>query len=288
VSTACDSAHFELAKDLLTSLRAIKDRTFSVGFVQLGKLGAPSEITSLADEVRLASEANTLNKGEGFAVAQLAIKARLPEFFPNYDTYVWMDSDVWVQNSVGVTHIINCAHFSDICVHPQLDPNYWRCRFPDAYTANVYDRLFGPEVRRQFAQFPMINAGVFGAGAGSPLWSLWADSLFKLWERHHGEKDQFFSDQIPLHRLVFSGALKLYPLRAVDNWLVLHSTPGLNLKSGRLTAPSVPYEEINIVHLVGAAKWQQFSFGDIRLSLRYRDMVERFGPSIRPDRQSVS
>src|SRR5262249_49197360 len=134
--------------------------------------------------------------------------------------------------------IVNCAQMADICIHPQLDPNYWRCRFPDTYTASVYDRIFGTEIRRQFIQFPMVNAGVFAASAKSPLWTRWADSLFKLWERSRGETDRFFSDQIPLHHLIFSGVLKLYPLRAVDNWLVLHCTPGLNLKTGRLTAPS--------------------------------------------------
>ena len=280
VATACDAAHFALAEDLLRSLHRLKERAFKIGFIQVGENAAPAALVNMADEARVASNWGAqLKENEGFAVAYLAIKPRLPEFFPGYDTYVWLDSDTWVQNSAGIAHIVDHVHLADICVHPQLDPNYWGCLYPDNYTVRVYDLIFGADVRRQYFRYPMINAGVFGAAAQSPLWERWTNLLGEIRDKLQDQENRFFSDQIPLHRLIYSGALRPYPLRAVDNWLVQHAVPRLDLANGRLTAPSFPYEEINIVHLVGAAKSMEYRLGELRISLRYRDIIEKFGRS---------
>lgn len=280
VVTACDAAHFALAEDLLASLCLIPNRTFRIGFVQLGDVAAPPAITDHVDEFRVASRnADAIRDGEGFAVAYLAIKARLPTLFPGYDVYVWLDGDTWVQHAEGIDHIVAGARMADICAHPQLDPNYWACRYPDFYSLRVYDRLFGAEVCARYAPYPMINAGVFGAMAASPLWDEWAALLVDIRSRLRDQRDRFFSDQIPLHHLIYSGALTLHPLRAVDNWLVQHCTPRVDTATGRLTAPSLPHEEINIIHLVGATKDQAYRLGEIETSLRFRDVRRHFAPS---------
>ena len=278
VATACDVAHFELAEDLLVSLHAAGPQRFGIGFVQLGTVPAPKSITDLVDEFRIASaEGEPHGADEGFEVSKLAIKARLPEFFPGYDIYIWLDGDTWVQNLAGIQQIADYAHVADLCAHPQLDPNYLTCHYPDNYTLAVYRRLFGRETASQFVRFPMINSGVFGATARSPLWDRWRDALQAIRSRLEGENARFFSDQIPLHHLIFSEKLTIYPLRAANNWLVNHCAPRIDLTTGRLTVPSFPQEEINIVHLIGPAKEREYSFGELRMRLRYRDLRRLFG-----------
>jgi hypothetical protein len=210
-----------------------------------------------------------LKPNEGFTLAYLAVKASLPELFPGYETYIWLDADTWIQREVGLSEIAAAAQYADIAVHPQIDPNYFSCQFPDNYTISVYNKIFGEKDRTHFVRFPMINAGVFGALHSSPLWRLWKENLEDIRQRLEKHESRFFSDQIPLHRLIYQGRLRICPLRAVNNWLVLHSVPRLHPTTGLLTAPSPPYEPINIIHLVGSAKSRDFPLNGIPISLRY-------------------
>jgi hypothetical protein len=74
-----------------------------------------------------------------------------------------------------------------------------------------------------------------------------------------------------------SGQLSFTPLRAVNNWLAVLATPAINLQRRRLHAPTYPFEEINIIHLVGASKSARYGLpagGDI--SLQYGEIKALF------------
>lgn len=276
VVTGCDANHYGLAAELLASLQADVGRRHAIGFVQVGE-GTPPPIVATVDAtVKLVPDA-VIGPGEGFRLAHEGVKSRLPEFFPGYDLYIWLDADTWVQQPVGLADIAAAAQLADVSVHSQGDPNYFTCLAPDDYTLNVYQTMFGAADRQRFGRFPMVNAGVFGARAGSPLWGAWKATLADVRTRLAGSERRFFSDQIPLHRLIYSGAVTIHPLRAVNNWLVLHSLPRVDWTAGRLTAPSYPYEPINIVHLVGRSKTQTYPLNDQQISLRYGAVKALFG-----------
>jgi len=269
VVSGCDARHDPLAAELMASLEAIEDRGFDIGFIRVGAAPAPASIAAVADFVATVEPSAPLGPNQGFQFAYDAVKPRLPELFPGYDIYVWLDGDTWVQNAVGIRQIMDAALLADISLHSQGDPNYYGCLAPDDYTIGVYEIAFGPEDRQRFARFPMVNGGVFGATARSPVWQAWKSTLADVRARLEGRERRYYSDQIPLHRLIYSGAITLHPLRAVNNWLVLHSLPRLDPATGRLTAPSLPYEEINIVHLVGPAKTRTYELNGRTTSLRY-------------------
>jgi hypothetical protein len=271
VVTGCDEHHDHLAEELLSSLRAGRTGGYTIGFIRLGAAQLPASLRALADRVAHVDLGEAEPRaGEGFKLAYAGSKAALPSLFPGFETYIWLDGDTWVQNDIGIAQIAEGAATADISIHPQLDPNYYRCQFPDTYTLHVYDRLFGAQERARLARFPMVNAGVFGASGSSRLWAEWSASLAEVRARvakRGGER--FFSDQIPLHRLIYTGRLTLSPLRAANNWLALHAVPRLDRATGKLTSPSPPYEEINIVHLVGASKSAEYDIDGRMRSLRY-------------------
>jgi len=269
VVSGCDANHDPLAAELMASLQAIESRRFDIGFIRVGAVPPPASIAAIADRLATVLPSAPLGPNEGFQFAYDAIKPQLPELFPGYDVYVWLDGDTWVQNAVGIQQIVDAALLADVSLHSQGDPNYFTCLAPDDYTLGVYDIAFGPEDRQRFARFPMVNGGVFGATARSPVWQAWKTTLADVRTRLQRRERRYYSDQIPLHRLIYSGAITLHPLRAVNNWLVLHSLPRWDPTTGRLTAPSLPYEEINILHLVGAAKTQTYTLGGRATSLRY-------------------
>lgn len=270
VVTACDANHYGLATGLIASLNAISDRSFQIGFAQVGDVPVPAAIRDGVD-VLVGVSAGTfkLQPGEGFMLAALAVKARLPELFPGYDIYVWLDGDIWIQNAAGLEEVVRDIDEVDICIAPQIDIHYHGCEFPDHYTLATYRGLFGDEVTERYVRRPMVNSGVFAARRDSPLWRRWSDLLFELRARIGERPGRFFSDQIPLHYLIFSGALTFAPLRTINNWLVSHAPVRFSHKA-RLTVPSPPFEEINIVHLIGSSKDLTFDFAGRQFGMTYQ------------------
>lgn len=280
VVTGCDAAHYELATDLLASLRDACGEAVTIGFIHVGDVPVPSAIETVADHLFHVSDDRFLSdQRRGFRLAYLGIKARLPEFFPGYEVYIWLDGDTWVQNAAGLGQIVESAQYADICMHPERDPNYTIQDHSRVYLRYVYELLYGPDEANRYVDHASINSGVFAAKATSPLWRLWQEALEDVRARAGDRADIHFSDQIPLHRLVVSGQLTLAPLRAVNNWLTMLSLPAVNFERKRLLAPTYPFEEINIIHLIGDTKHKRYRLGDSgrEITFRYRDIKALFG-----------
>jgi hypothetical protein len=280
VITGCDAAHYDLAADLLASLRDACVNQLTIGFIHVGDVPVPPAIEMVADQVVHVSDDRFLrDQRRGFRLAYLSVKARLPEFFPGYEVYVWLDGDTWVQNAEGLGQVIESARHGDVCMHPERDPNYTIQDHSRVYLSYVYGLLYGPDEASRYVDYASINSGVFAARATSPLWRLWLEALEEVRERAGERADIHFSDQIPLHRLVVSGRLTLAPLRAVNNWLTMLSLPAVNFERKKLLAPTYPFEEINIIHLIGDTKNKSYRLGDSgrEITFRYRDIKALFG-----------
>lgn len=280
VVTGCDAAHYDLATDLLTSLRDACGGEVTIGFIHVGDDPVPQAIETAADHIVHVADDRFLGDGRrGFRIAYLAIKPRIPEFFPGYDVYIWLDGDTWVQNPVGLDQLVHCAGLADICMHPELDPNYYAQIYPRQYMYDVYASIYGPQEAARCAGRHMLNSGVFAARADSSVWALWRKALADVRDSLGERQDAYFSDQIPLHRLIVDGRVSVHPLRAINNWLLYLGAPMLNLERRRLLAPSFPHEEINIIHLVSISKDARYRVGDSgrEITFRYRDIKALFG-----------
>ena len=129
--------------------------------------------------------------------------------------------------------------------------------------------------------FRSVNSGVFAARADSKLWPAWNAVMDGILARGANGADLFYSDQIPLHYLIVTGQATLQPLRAIDNWLLYAATPAIHAARKKIVVPTEPYEEINILHLAGAAKDQTFSEGNTGrpLNFSYSSIKEYFSKS---------
>jgi hypothetical protein len=279
IVTGCDAAHYDLAIDLLTSLSDVGRHGLTVGFVHVGDDAVPPEIETAVDCVaHVVDDVFLANRLPGLRLSYLMIKARLPEFFPGYDVYVWLDGDTWVQNRVGLDEVIHCAQFADLCAHPELDPNYFREPIPSQRMLGLYGALFGQAEADQHVRLPTFNTGVFAARAGSPLWALWRAILAEVRRPMAETPGLYFSDQVPLHRLIASGRISVHPLKAVNNWLVHAALPTINLARKRLMTSVYPHDEINIVHLTWITKDNRYRMGDSgrEITFRYGDIKALF------------
>lgn len=279
VVTGCDAGHYSLVAELLASLTDTGREGYDVGFVHVGDDEIPPEIANRVDRVAdLGGDTFLETHSEGFRLAYLGVKPRLPELFPGYDTYVWLDGDTWVQNRVGIDQIVHCAQLADFSAHPELDPNYHRYPAVSDRLLTLYRGLFGADEAARHVLAPQFNSGVFGARAGSPIWRLWGEVLDRTRPIVEATPGLYHSDQAPMHHLVASGRLNAYPLRAVNNWLAHAALPAVNLARKRLTAPTFPHEEINILHLTWVTKSHVYRLGggDRLVSFRYNAIKALF------------
>ena len=279
VVTGCDSAHYDLVTDLLTSLTDAGREGLTVGFIHVGDDAVPAEIEAAVDcMVHVPDDGFHANGVRGYRLAYLGIKPRLPDLFPGYETYVWLDGDTWVQNRAGIDQIVQSAQFAAVCAHPELDPNYFRIPLRSERLLTLYGPLYGEADAASHVSLPMFNSGVFAGTAGSPLWALWSAALAEVHDKILASARLYFSDQVPMHHLIASLSLSVQPLRAVNNWLMHAAAPALNLKTRRVVAPTYPYEEINILHLSGETKDVKFPLDDEghETTFRYRDLKALF------------
>jgi hypothetical protein len=275
VVTGCDAAHYGLASELLESLNDLPERAFDIGFLQVGVTPLPDDIRDRADHIVWVDDAVFRHvPRSGYAVAYLGVKAALPEYFPGYETYVWLDGDTWVQDSAGIDDLVEASGAADVALHPECDINYLSEIRPSERTMSIYRRLFPELAGTDLPKFAMINSGVFAAKAGSPLWARWRASLDSIRERSATEPNLYFSDQIPLHSLIFTRQLSVSAMPAETNWQVYTMPPQLDLARRRLVSPLPPYADIAILHLSGATKGPIYKMAglDRAISFRYREI----------------
>ena len=245
VVTGSDGKFADFAEDLLRSIRQFENLDFDLCFICMGK---DEKIEALAsrycdDMVRFAQPKKPTH---GNVISANGLKPLLPQIFPGYDEYMWIDADVWVQNPLGFKQVFAAAREADLAIHPELDPHYYMQTSPSDRTRLVYKRLFSPELQEKTIRYPMINTGVIAAKASSPIWERWETILKKAFAGELGGAGQFSSDQIPLHHLVFTRQLSMKPLRAINNWQCHCALPAFLVAKQRLVVPSAPHEEINL------------------------------------------
>lgn len=276
IVTGCDENHHELALDLITSLRDLGLQGAKTALIDMGETDPPAPLRRAFD--LCSKQASGAARFDGLKVSFLSVKSRMPSLFPGFDIYIWLDADCWVQNMSAVSDLVDSAQYADIAIHPELDVHYFQYKNPSDRTIMLYGNLYGQDVSRQMWRFPMVNSGVFSARSSSKLWAEWTAAMETLKARWQRGEDLRFSDQIPLHFLIHSKRLSMYPLRAVNNWQMYASLPLIDKEAKRLVVPTRPHEEINIVHLAGLTKQTEYHAGKLQrdLSFKYRDIKKLF------------
>ncbi len=273
IVTGSDKAHYALAADLAATFRANYGSNYQFAFLNFSPTELPGDLAGQFDAiVDVSADYHLFDKAMGYYTAFSAAKARLPELVPGFDCYCWIDADCWFQGSESLPRILQCVEDFDICIHPEYDPHYFKFPTPNPRTIAIYARN-EPELDVELLHRPMFNAGVFAMMKSSKIWALWQAALADLRRRHQAGEDVYFSDQIPLHRILHTSEISIFPLRAIDNWQTYACTPRIDPDAKLLCVPTPPHEVIGLLHLAGQTKDLILS-GEAgqRFTLRYRDV----------------
>jgi lipopolysaccharide biosynthesis glycosyltransferase len=174
-----------------------------------------------------------------------AARPFLPDLFPGFDVYVWIDADAWVQQPLALKWLIEAAAISDFAGVPTVHRAYTFKDQDMGWIFERYRRAFGEGVSRELMARPYFNSGVMAMRAGSPLWRRYVERFQTALDTWEGD---FLSDQAVVNAVAYldGGAVQRLPARA--NWLCHLARPLLHEESGRLLEPAFPFESILIVH----------------------------------------
>jgi hypothetical protein len=112
----------------------------------------------------------------------------IPNLFPGYDAYMWIDSDIRFLRPEGFKVYIQSlmSPRCSIAIVHETEPAYGFNHIPDsagAWHRQKHARLraaFGEDVAHYLEFTPMFNAGLFAAPADSPLWVRYKRNLEKV------------------------------------------------------------------------------------------------------------
>lgn len=278
IVTAFDARHFDLAQDLVASYRHHYQDRYRIAAIVFGPDPAPPELAARFDTTLHVGGGDTLfDNSRGFFMACSGLKAQLRDVFPGYASYCWVDADCWFQGDESLPRVLAGVPNHELCIHPEFDVHYLNYPTPSDRTLSIYRTNEGDNLNQMPLRMPMVNSGVFAMRADSRVWALWAGELKQLRDRHERGEKIFFSDQIPLHKLIHQHQVRVYPLRAIDNWQTYACLPLIHRDTRSLRLPTPPHEKIGLMHLAANTKHQTFQIDGQPRTLRYRDMQALFG-----------
>ncbi|MEG4285997.1 TylF/MycF/NovP-related O-methyltransferase [Microcoleus sp. A006_D1] len=291
IITASDANYFELVRGTILSVREKSEsENVAIGFFDLGC--TPEQLQWLKTQVNLIQKPDWdfdfpgKNEAPDYLKGLLA-RPFLRRYFPNFDIYLWIDADAWVQDWEAVELLVRGAQKRGLAVVPELDrgyylaygklPWYWEFVYRD------YQAAFGDELAKQLHSYPTLNAGVFALHKDAPHWELWAAYLQEALQRHVS----LMTDQIALNRLVYGTEMfdRTEMLPASCNWSCNFGLPVWDKQQACFVEPYLPHGAIGILHITGhkhdLVKLATTDGNQIEISLRYQPIQRPVSPQLK-------
>ena len=264
IISLADANYFELLNELVDSIKRFKDSANTAICILDGGLTDEQKkiLSSKVDEIKSSdwdikiSKFRTLGKKW---LKSLITRAFLPEYFPNYKKYLWIDADAWVNSWDAVELYFKGCENKKLSISTSADRSYGRvlraewflksfARIKSQNYKHAKSSGFSEKIAREVALMPHLNAGVFALAFDAPHWETWRKNLEfslksgKVWG----------SDQIALNITIYHNKLPVEILPAYCNWTQT-GIYGMKYDQNRetLVEPYLPNHEIGIVHFAG-------------------------------------
>jgi hypothetical protein len=263
---SCDENFFGLAKGLVLSLRQPGDLSpKNIHFLDIGASHDSLQwleaqgVRVLGDVKKFCLPEQVSEVGRNYRVAQL-LRPDLPRIITGYDYYMWIDSDVWLQDLSSLKVFRRAAEAKNgaAVVVPTIDCTYGilleDCTRFTKYAQGWYEPLYGPAIANEFSRKTIFNSGMFCMAASSQLWDAWRHELSKV---RYGEIKNDFSKHLA-EQTCFN-----YLLHTTKNYSVLDATYNYNLhlgyarrnqRTGKVTTIQEIERDILVVRLTYSSK----------------------------------
>ena len=200
-------------------------------------------------------------KGKEWLKRQVS-RAFLPKYFPEYEKYLWIDCDAWVNDWECIELYFKGCDSGKLGITQTIGPGYkitsrvnWLFgklaiiksqNFKHAVKSNIgYDKA------RKLAFAPHINIGVFSLENNSPGWASWQKNLSQALKAGN----IFGSEGLAINMSVYIDDLETEFLPLNCNWITSNLLPKYDEGNDTFVEPFLPNYKIGIMHLA-AGIWK--------------------------------
>ena len=261
IVSLADSNYFELLNELVDSIKNFeKSKDTAICILDAGLTSEQKIILSKkVDEIKSAEwdiEVPAIKvKGKEWLKSQVS-RAFLPKYFPNYEKYLWIDCDAWVNDWNSVDLYFKACENGKLGITQTLGPGYKimsKVNWLFGKVAIVKSQNFKHAVKskiglykaRKLAFAPHINIGVFSLEVNSPGWASWQKNL----EQTLKSGNIFGSEGLAINMSVYIDELETEFLPLNCNWIASNLLPKFDEIRNKFVEPYLPNYNIGIMHL---------------------------------------
>jgi hypothetical protein len=261
-----DSRMFRQAQLCLATVRRHCRHAIDIGVVAIDL--AETEIDWLKGQgIKISQDCRSLPfyaEAPPYAYA-MTCRPYLPQIFPGYEYYVWIDADVRICGPEAFEFYIGAGRQfpKTIVVVHEVDPCYTFCRNPvqaNGYHIRKHERIagaFGEADADSVRYFNSYNAGIFGMHRDAAVWEPYRRRLETAMRgpfHHMLEQDAMLLAIMDSGMQVTAGA-------SIMNWLCSIHPPWFDPTQGRWVRPIFPHLPIACLHLTQSM--EKLRSGDI-------------------------
>ena len=260
--TGCDRRYYPLLEDFVTSVAD----SGGLARVDLGIFDLDFDPSQRARLARYATcivparsplETRLPYNDKGRRTLPSIVRPYFRDLFPDYETYVYSDVDVWVQDWAGFELFIDGAQRDGLAICAQKHPAYEHKVKSFYYRFTLYEHMFGPDAARGLMQKPHINAGVFAMTHDAPHWERWVE----LWSGAlRPDAPWFGTGQAVLTHMIFNECMPAALLPATCNWQSHLAMPMWDEAQRQFVEPLPPHDKILLMHMTDDTKWLKQSY----------------------------
>ena len=267
IVSLADSNYFDLLNELIDSIKQFSESSYTaICILDAGlKEDQLKILSSKVDEIKKAEWDINVSlakvKGKEWLKSQVS-RAFLPNYFPKYEKYLWIDCDAWVNDWSTIELYFKACEKNKLGITQTLGPGYkimskvsWLFgkvaiiksqNFKHAVSSKI-----GMDKARKLAFAPHINIGVFSLEKNSKCWKLWQNNL----EIALKSGKIFGSEGLAINMSVYidNAETEFLPLNC--NWIASNLLPKFDEKKQTFVEPYLPNNKIGIMHLA-AGIWK--------------------------------
>ena len=259
--SGCDSNYFPLLKEWIHSVRRfIQSEKMDIcvldaGLTEEQKQELIPHVAAIHNPDWPCNLPEAKIKGREYLKA-CACRPFIPDMFPGYDIYLWMDADIWIQDWRGIELYLEGARKNKLSITAQADRGYfkqirvkWLAGLPIKIRGFYYSnalKSFDRKTARKLLPYNVLNAGSFALHKNAPHWKRWQELAIRAMTKGK----VFTAEQLSLGVLTY---LENYPVEILPAWTqwLCENKPLWDEKRQSFVENFLPHETISLIHVSG-------------------------------------
>ena len=267
IVSLADANYFPLLDELVDSIKRFKQsESVAICVLDAGlKQDQKDILLKKVDEIKNAEWDIEVPgykvRGKEWLKSQVS-RAFLPKYFPDYEKYLWIDCDAWVNDWNCIDLYFKACDDGKLGITQTIGPGYKitsRVNWLFGKLALIKSQNFKHAVKskigyadaRKLAFAPHINIGVFSLEKNSKGWSVWQNNLSKTLKAG----SIFGSEGLAINMSVYIDNLETEFLPLNCNWITSNLLPKYDQEQSTFVEPFLPNYKIGIIHLA-AGIWK--------------------------------